>query len=96
VNRIRCRVLSGSHIGLIADIPRINNTSQEDNFLHWNRVQFPVVPAFAMTISKSQGQSLQRVGVYLGTHCFTHGMLYVAASRVSDPDNIMYLDLQVT
>jgi Helicase len=43
-----------------------------------------------MTISKSQGQSLQRVGVYLGTHCFTHGMLYVAASRVSDPDNIKF------
>jgi Helicase len=53
--------------------------------MHWLRVQFPV--AFAMTISRSQEQSLQRVGVY---SCFTHGMLYVAASRVSDPGNIKF------
>ena len=38
--------------------------------------------AFAMTIHKSQGQTLSRVGVFLPLPCFSHGQLYVAASRL--------------
>ena len=35
-----------------------------------------------MTINKSQGQTLQNVGVWLNDTCFAHGQLYVAMSRV--------------
>ena len=41
-----------------------------------------------MTINKSQGQTLQNVGVWLNDSCFTHGQLYVAVSRVGSPSNI--------
>ncbi|POM69486.1 Helitron helicase-like protein [Phytophthora palmivora] len=47
------------------------------------RKQFPVVPAFAMTINKAQGQSIHHVGIYLEFPVFAHGQLYVALSRVT-------------
>ena len=53
-------------------------------------MQFPVRLAFAMTINKAQGQTLGRVGVCLDVPCFSHGQLYVAASRVGNPDNIRF------
>ena len=54
----------------------------------WWRRRFPVKVAFAMTINKSQGQTLQDVGVWLNDPCFSHGQLYVALSRVGSPSSI--------
>lgn len=53
------------------------------------RRQFPVRPAFAMTVHKSQGQTLRRVGLYMPKPMFAHGMLYVAMSRVGQPEDIV-------
>ncbi|KIK79885.1 hypothetical protein PAXRUDRAFT_160077 [Paxillus rubicundulus Ve08.2h10] len=53
-----------------------------------HRCQFPVRLAFAMTINKSQGQSVQQVGLDLRTHVFSHGQLYVAFSHCTHPHNI--------
>ena len=38
--------------------------------------------AFAMTINNAQGQTFDRVGVWLERPVSTHGQLYVALSRV--------------
>ena len=48
----------------------------------FRRKQIPVNLAYAMTINKSQGQTFDRVGLYLDQPCFAHGQLYVAKSRV--------------
>ncbi|KIK74316.1 hypothetical protein PAXRUDRAFT_166368 [Paxillus rubicundulus Ve08.2h10] len=50
--------------------------------------QFPVCLAFAMAINKSQGQSVQHVGLDLHTPVFSHGQLYVALSCCTHPHNI--------
>lgn len=52
------------------------------------RIQFPIRPAFAMTINKSQGQSLNFAGIWLEEPVFAHGQLYVALSRVSGWNNV--------
>ena len=44
-----------------------------------------------MTINKSQGQSLNKIRIYLEDDIFTHGQLYVALSRVITPEGLHIL-----
>ncbi len=53
--------------------------------------QFLVQPAFAMTINKSQGQTLNWVGLYLPTPVFSHGQLYVTCLKVTLRKNLKIL-----
>lgn len=53
--------------------------------------QFLVNLAFAISINKSQGQSVKHVGVHLSTAVFSHGQLYVALSQVTSAENIKLL-----
>ncbi|XP_054287572.1 uncharacterized protein LOC129003305 [Macrosteles quadrilineatus] len=74
-------------------IPRITFTFAfvEGSPLRVRRRQFPLMLAYCMTGHKSQGQTIDSVGVDLRTDCFTHGQLYVLLSRVRHPDHIVVL-----
>lgn len=85
--------MDGEREGTCVTIPRIDlcfqpKQSSEFKFL---RRQFPVRLAFAMTISKAQGQTFDRVGLALYSPVFNHGQLYVALSRVGASDRILVL-----
>ena len=70
-------------------IPRISLSPSDPQIpVQFKRHQFPIRVAFAMTINKSQGQTPERVGVYLPGTAFGHGQLYVAFSRGWDFSNI--------
>jgi len=61
-------------------LPRIPTIPTDVPF-EFKRLQFLVRLAFAMTINKAQGQSLQVCGLNLENPCFSHKQLYVACSR---------------
>jgi ATP-dependent exoDNAse (exonuclease V) alpha subunit len=89
-NRVlEVQLLNGEHAGTKVFIPRIANQPTEDQVaFKFTRKQFPVRLCFAMTINKSQGQSVKHVGLDLRSPVFTHGQFYVGVSRVTSRNNI--------
>jgi len=88
-NCIKATIMTGVRDGQPVLIPRIIFKTEATDFpFILRRKQFPVIPAFAMTINKSQGQSIRHLGLYLPTPVFAHGQLYVALSRVTARENI--------
>jgi ATP-dependent DNA helicase PIF1 len=91
---IEAKILSGSHAGDPAFIPRIALVTASSSPLpfKFRRRQFPIRLAFGISINKSQGQSLRIIGIYLLTEVFAHGQLYVALSHAIDRKNV-YISL---
>ncbi|GBL99593.1 hypothetical protein AVEN_68853-1 [Araneus ventricosus] len=89
-NVIEAVILTGHSAGKDVFIPRIPHIPSDVPF-EFKRLQFPVRLSFAMSINKSQGQSLKVVGLDLQRPCFSHGQLYVGCSRLGDDRNLHIL-----
>nr|GEU66947.1 DNA helicase [Tanacetum cinerariifolium] len=80
---IEARIITGTRTSEKVFLPRISliNRDLQLPFI-FKRKQFPVKLCYAMTINKSQGQSLQRIGIFLPEPVFTHGQF-----KMIEPSN---------
>ena len=86
---ITAEILSECNRGDVIHIPRIDLAPSDVQLpFILKRRQFPIIPAFAVTINKSQGQTYDIVGLQLNEPVFSHGQLYVALSRSRNRNNI--------
>ena len=85
-------LIGGQHDGKTHFIPRITLSPPVEAIgFHLSRRQFPVRLAFAMTINKSQGQSVKYIGINFQTPVITHGQFYVAMSRCTSGNCVKVL-----
>ncbi|CAG8842443.1 10197_t:CDS:2, partial [Gigaspora margarita] len=80
--RLICKSFQPNVIGAT-----ITTVSYKENEMR----QFPIKLAFVLTIKKSQGQTIPRIGLYIPEHVFAHGQLYVAFSRARTQHDIKVL-----
>jgi ATP-dependent DNA helicase PIF1 len=83
---LQLRITSGSHVGAVELlVPIVFHITSEASGLPFavERRQYPLIPAFCLSVHKAQGQSLDFVGLIFESDPFAHGQLYVALSRAA-------------
>ena len=99
VDRIRrrllvVRIVTGPFRGNVEVLPRISCDSTGTSELPFvlRRIQYPVRPAWCMTINKSQGQTIpERLGIYLPSPIFSHGQVVIFSSLQREAAMSAYL-----
>ncbi len=82
---IEAKITNGTHAGKKVSLFRIDFESDATMGFVLKRRQYPIKLCYAMTINKSQRQTIPRTSLYLPDPVFSHGQLYVAFSRCGDP-----------
>ena len=95
-NRVHSVAVKFENIESVINIERDSASFEVLKSVYYTRKQFPLMLAFAITIHKSQGLSLQTAIVDAGTTNFGPGMVYVALSRVTSINGLHLIDLDRT
>ena len=86
---IDAEIITGSCKGHRVLIPRIKLAPSDTNLpFTLQRTQFPLRLSYCMTINKAQGQTFDKLGIFLPDPVFAHGQLYVAFSRARCFQNV--------
>ncbi|KAF1886921.1 hypothetical protein Lal_00046159, partial [Lupinus albus] len=89
---LEAKIISGKKTRNIIYILRMSMSSSQSPWtFKMIRRQFSIIVSYAMTINKSQGQSLESIGLYLHRPVFSHGQLYIAISRVQSKKGLKIL-----
>lgn len=97
ITRLRRHCIEGQMLedkfnGQFCLIPCIKLMTTKNNLLYiFIRRQYPISLCCAMTINKSQGQSLKTIRVSLRISAFTYGQLYVTLSHITTLQRITIL-----
>ncbi|XP_073130812.1 uncharacterized protein [Henckelia pumila] len=68
------QILIGSNAGYKVLIPKMSLTPSDPRLpFKFQRIQYPLIVSYAMTINKIQGQSLSHLGLFLRNLMFSHG-----------------------
>jgi ATP-dependent exoDNAse (exonuclease V) alpha subunit len=97
-NTIDTEIVLRQHARKQVFLPRVPLSPSDDEIFpfQFKQKQFPIRLSFAMTVNKTQGQTIPNVMVYLPEPVFSHGQLYVALSRATARSNIRILDVSAT
>lgn len=86
-NILEATILNGKFQGEVV-LPPLITVIPSDSPIPSKCLQFLIRLTFAITISKSQGQTMIIGGLDLENSCFPHGQLYVAGFRVGKPSKL--------
>ena len=89
-NLIQAETIGSANQGMIVGISRVRSTYKDKrpDGISFERFQFPVRIAFAMTITKAQRRTCERFGIDFSDEPFAHGQLYTALSRATNSNFI--------
>lgn len=90
---LEVKILSGQYNGEVAFIPHISLilSTQPRMTFHLHHCQFPIHLTFALTINKTQRQSVWHIDTNPHKPVFLHGQLYVTLSHATSYKHIKIL-----
>jgi len=95
-NTVRSILIQFDNLEKVSEIYRVTLDYEFKKDIYVARSQFPITLAWALTIHKTQGLSLDSAVIDIGKDIFEPGMAYVALSRVKKLANVHLIEFEAS